>query len=323
MADDAVVPLPPEVWEKIAVFTRSKRSISCIGQLCHASHDGVTKSTRPWRAVEKKYGIRLVTDPARSRENTMKYVKERRVVKRSLESFARTGELVDGELPSSGTLSFWEGTFDYVKRDPDFYHACLMALFDKPVVDTVASRELTEMRSRCQLLGTPAVIEGALVLHTPHTFPHGRMHTPERDMAMLCAAYTAVCKPGVNLLLFHEDDPMSGMMFRFRMFLAAFDEQVVDGLALPNWVVHTQHLDGVDGVGNGWRIHLQNSSTILMCAVSELPPLDVQFDGIISCTPHAELPTAWMLAIEYQLPKHCVNFCIATRNGNDSVRHLE
>ncbi len=297
---------PPEVWAVVAAFTRSKRSISRIGRVCKKSHKGVTKSVHPWRALERKYGIQPAEDPERARENTMRYVKERRLVKRGLENFAHTGHLVDRapRLRPTG-LRFWERRLHYLKRDPDFYHVFLTALLDKPVVDTVPTREQAELTNVCDQIGKP-LRETPLVLQTPRTLRGGGAQ-PEMDMTMLCAVYTAVCKPGTNILvLYTKDYNMYAMRMRIDTFLQGFDGASVEGLPPPNWVRHTERLE--NSKYGAW-MHLRNSSSIILCSTDDPLPRVLQFDGVIG--PGTGIrPLVWLLEPTFPFPKHYVDFTV-------------
>ncbi len=307
MADE-VVPLPPDVWAVIAAFTRSKGDIVRIGLLCKASHDGVTKQAHPWRMLERKYGIQPAEEPERARENTIKYVKERQLVKHGLERFAFTGELrADRVLRSANAnLYFWERVLAYVKSDPLFYHSCLTALFDKP--DTAPTRELL-----CDVPEKPVDRE-PLVLQPPPAF-RGANVLPERDMAMLCAVYTAVRKPGSNILLLHERDV--DLWMRIEKFLEALDGDIVQGLPSPKWVVYSVNLDNSnnEAVVGTW-IQLRNSSSIIVCSTEDPPPRGPEFAGIISSAIRVGRQNHWIIAPGFRPPEHCVHFVVPFRGRN-------
>ena len=306
MADyDGGVPLPPDVWAKIAGFTRSRRGIARVSQLCRASHDGVTKSARPWRALEKKYGIRLVDQKSLARQNAMKYATERAVVKRGFENLALTGNLIAMESggprrPRGGTLGYWESSLRFVMRDPDFYHAGLTALLHKNPDEPSGVRQIMYDAIRAALVARTAdgidYRELFCELQTPAKFLGGT-ERPEGSMAMICAAYTAVRKSGVTLLILHERD--SGLMMDLERLLTMFNEDVVDGLAMPNWVVHTADPGSFHNNITREIMHLRNSSSIFLCHMESIPPLGLQFDGVIACNIRVtDLSAEWTQALQ-------------------------
>ncbi len=306
---------PPEVWAVVAASTYSKRSIACIGRVCKASHDGVTNLAHPWRMLERKYGIQPAENPERARENTIKYVKERRVIKRGLENFANCGFLTvrgPGLPQPTLTLQFWEKELGFVKSYPTSYYVFLTALFDKPVVDTVPIR--IEERVK-QIIRKVKGDETSRVLAMPS---RGEDVWPERDIAMLCAVYTAVRKPGANILLYHDTD--DSLWPRIVMFLEAFDGGIVQGLPPSKWVVYTTELDhdNKDEAVGTW-IHLRNSSSILVCSTDAPSPPGPQFYGANSFVIRAGHPTLREIAPQCRFPERSVHFAKAYRRSVDEI----
>ena len=295
MEGDGVEALPPDVWAKIAVFTRNTRSISRIGQVCRASRDGVTKSTKLWRALEKEHKIQPSIDPARARENVIECMKER-VVKRHAIARVNRDRLHGTEY----LRMHLEYALNSVNLDIDLYRDFATALLVKPAT----------WRFR------KAYLQPGIMGHDD------TIMSPQMIMTSLCASYAAVCKSMAVLVLVRDDEgtrsgnDCSCVEVHIEMMLKAFTCDSADGLPAQDWIVATNWSDGENG---GTEFRLRNSSTIFVCSMDGPPPLQHTFDGVVVCSPCLEVTSnyvlapvdvtpQWMRAPDYPLPKYRVHF---------------
>lgn len=290
MADDDGA-IPPDVWTLIAEFTRSKRSISRLGQVCHAARDGVTKTTRPWRVLEKKYRIQQSPEPTRARENVIRYVKDQEALKHDLAHITFSRERV---LSREGTRlrlkDLEESLYDVAMKGRHFYDVYMKAL-------TVPAT---------------GFFNG---FHLPPDF--GRGVSQQMTMTSMCAGYAAVCK-SMNILVLvradEDDDTSRSLRDTNTVFeciedlLGYWNGSPGEGLPMPDWVVSTRRFHGEGEDDTGQLLRLRNSSTIFVCSMADPPPLRQTFDGIVVCAKYLGVPPEWLCVPGYPLPKYRVHF---------------
>ena len=285
------VPLPPEVWARIATHTRSERGISLTGQLCRASRQGVTKSPRPWRMLEKKYGVQRCEDPTRVREAFLRFAEERGMFKDRLLTFADPDN--DGLPPYGLEWCALEGVMGHVRADRDTYHASVTALLCDEVDKTF-------------FRNVEVPVQGAVNL------------APRTIMGCLCAAYAAVHTSMAVLLVvnYEPGESINGAIplnvaYGLQTLLKNFDDR--DGVPVPKWVVGRTILNGEAGEGKGIRLHMRNSSSVVVCSMLNPLPLLGPYDGIVVCAKH-DATFEWLDKtsdsgeLEPWLPKHRVHF---------------
>ncbi len=264
MAD--TVSILPELWAKIATFTRSKRGISNTGQICRASRQGVAKSHRPWRTLEKKYGIQRCEDPTQVRETTIRFLEEQEVVKHRFLDFASPPATEAPPRPIF--LLILEGIMDNVMTDRDVYHTCLAALQRDDSTDVFfRSIKVPSPRTRSSSVGTL---------------------TARALMGCLCAAYAAVCMPMAILLVIKDEpheyisvDTPAEALNCLRIFLENFTNKDED--LAPDWLVGWDSIHDDITKGVSVLLRLRNSSTIFVTSMDDTFPALWKYDGIVVC----------------------------------------
>ena len=295
MADN--VPLPPEVWARIATHTRSERGISHVSQVCRASYQGVTESPRPWRMLEKKYGVQRCEDATRVREAFLRFAEDRKMVKDRFMTFADPDK--DGSPPLDLVcVCLGVVIMSDVFSDRDMYNASLAAL-QRDGSDKAFFRQVEVPCWSVMLAGNDTL-------------------SPRVVMGCLCAAYAAVCTSMAILLVVRDEsseinfgDTPPRVLDCLGRFLEKFPDK--DGALVPDWLVGYTMRSGNDEGDNGIRLDMRNSSTIFVCSMADPLPLLGPYDGIVVCAKH-DATFEWMDKtsdsgeLEPWLPKHRVHF---------------
>ncbi len=280
-----------DVWAAIAVRTRGTRTALRLGQVCHASREGVTKKAPGlWHTLATKHGI-AQSGVTATRFRVGEYLKKRESMKRELLGF--------GGAPGITRLS--DKGLEQVLRDVErymrggvLYQTAATALMQSEAEPSALMLAAARSASHILTVALPKWEAGVSV---------------QVAMAAVCAAYAAVCKPTRVLVVTRPTAP-SGT-FATLSSSAICDmmdclEDLLNGTTANGGFIVPPDKAASRTDGMPLELRLCNSSMIIVQSTfnEEYP---YEFDAVVMArVPDGHMPT-WMMRHGLPLSQRCVS----------------